>query len=81
MSLFIAPCPFCGAEQLQTPPVYSYVTCQSCFADGPLHHSKNDFNHPAVTAWNRRAPLSPEATAKLVAQRLTQPQPTKESPT
>jgi predicted RNA-binding Zn-ribbon protein involved in translation (DUF1610 family) len=83
---FTAPCPGCGAtncelDEVEAPidigfslPSYR-VVCPACGFAGP---DSRDARGPsrmlnAILLWNRRTPLSPEATAKLVAQRINPP--------
>lgn len=51
----LAPCPFCGSRDLKImePGDWPFVTCLSCYADGP-HLSLPDVS-AAIAAWNTRA--------------------------
>ena len=84
-TIFTAPCPGCGAVNCGLDEVEasvdigfslpSYrVVCPACGFAGPdSRDARASRMLNAILLWNRRTPLSPEATAKLVAQRINPP--------
>lgn len=62
VSYLVKPCPFCGSKdcELEETETSSQVSCQECFASGPLISEScdtdddADLNELAVKLWNTR---------------------------
>ena len=63
MSEELKPCPFCGSKKIKRNHEDGrfWMTCQTCFADGPPTSKRSEEDAPD---WNRRA-LAAEAEALM----------------